>query len=157
MEFVLLWCVLIDRMGSEDFRTRQEAHGALEAATLCHDGLLPIVAFASAAHRDPEVRHRCGQIVDAYYSKVLDGELPWIDMLPADHPSRQQTIDRYLRPTTDLAGFDGGDWPRYRLATALLVRDLFDQGWRRSEVIVLIKRMDANERKYKQSRPQSRQ
>lgn len=152
----VLLIALVLRLGGPDFAGRQRADAALAQ-------LLPLAAPAlawGAAHPDAEVAGRCRRLLDAHAdaeAERLSGELlpralpllPWVDMMPADHPQREQTLDECLRRAREdvparLHG-PGADWQEYRAATRLWLRDRLHEGLTAAQAQAVLDAMAARE------------
>ncbi len=153
---ILLAVVLIAQLGAPRYRDRAEAsHRLLQLTPV----VLPYLE-AARAHPDLEVSRRSSIIVANYYGSVADQlagkvkpahwpRLPWLDMLPANHPNRKAVIDYYLHQAQQRVGRRGPpDWPDYRLATQLYVYELFLDQHRPEEVQVLLDQMASAERSW---------
>jgi hypothetical protein len=133
-----LFCLLLVlQLGSPDYRCRVTSQYHLTE-------LLPHSAPAltwGLAHKDPEIATRCLTVLKGHWhnkAKALRPRIwdrtPWVDSLPKDYPQRSDTIVAYLAEVgVEGAGWHGGggtpDWPKYRLATVLLLEDLCAAGW----------------------------
>lgn len=129
------------------------SHAARESAST-HLQALPVWHVCShldtfARHPDPEVRRRVQalreQHAEALTLLVLGdgaGGLPWIDSLPRDYPDRWQIIHGYL----NAAGGDRyrvGEFPTYRSATAVWLRDRIADGMTLGDARALLGKMRA--------------
>jgi len=141
MNFIV--AVLVAQLGAPEYSVRERAHSAL-------------VRLGPAAHvtlqlaersTDMEVRVRARQIIDHWYCDnaamlaATHGEPPWI----ADHPSLQDGLaTHYLERARTQIGLHGPPtWKDYRLATRLLIEDLYRQRASRSEIAALIRDLAA--------------
>ena len=118
--------ILTALLGSSSFPEREVAFRVLSASVW-----LPLCERLEN-HHDAEVAGRAWTIVDARYlalarkGKLLPRgwtKLPWISGLALHY-------HEYLSAARDSACGDGPpDWPDYREATRLLLRDLAGWGW----------------------------
>lgn len=134
--------ILISLLGSPDYRARDAAEDGLVAMG---EQALPHLLLGARWDGDPEIRLRCSRIIDLIRHSALDRLLarhhpvPWIDALPLDYPDRESVISLYLGAAT---GHDGGpDYPRYRDATRVFMRDRLDAGVGYAELWQLLGRM----------------
>jgi hypothetical protein len=145
------------QLGSEDWATREAA-----SQTLAAFGPLASPALERAAKSDDaEVRRRAAELLAELGVTRADRltaaasarlcaagfpDWPWVDSLPQDYPGRHGVISRYLGRAR-AAGLWGGppDFPAYRQATYLLVRDQFEGGASESEVAALLRQMIAGD------------
>lgn len=141
--------VLISQLGSPQYRERARAsHELYQMAPL-------VVPYLEAArrHEDLEVSQRSTLILATYYESVADRvaesmkpsrwpRLPWIDMLPENHPDRKTVIDYYTQQARNRIGRKGPpNWEDYRLATKLYMRELILERQRPQQVQHLLDRM----------------
>lgn len=150
MFLVFLLLALIERLGNDAWPDREAATRALAALDVA---AMPALVEA-AAHPDPEVRARARRLRDDLACLPgWSGLLPWLDMLPADWPDRQGTMDRHLTALR-LGGYQWGakDWPEYRQATALLLAELRAAGWDKDRIIRLLDDMADEESRYRAHR-----
>lgn len=147
--FVLAF--LVELLGHPSWACREQAHTALAARG--KDALPALVQ--ARTHADPEIRHRARLLTDAWlgsFGPSKGGPLPWIDMAGEDVDCPKEIQDRYLLKARgedwNYSNTDG-DWPDYRQATALLIRDLVEAGWSREKVVALLDRMAAREQIYR--------
>lgn len=122
----------IDRLGSDDFDTREAASAALRARGWSAAPLLR----ANRNHDDPEVRTRCRLLFEyAVEDKLASYEpLPMIDALYYDPIVRQDylyesELHHRLEPYLEAAGGRcGHPYAQFRGATRLLVREWLERG-----------------------------
>lgn len=171
----------IKSLDHDNYRERQKAH-----ARLLKRGTQALPQLTAAEKLPGEIGRRAGQIMDRhrrwYYGVLPDGRdrLPWIDMLDPERfswiksPSpywidlkvdwretaepRSVTVARYLGIIRDEGGYWDGfpEWTDYRTATGLLVRDLLNSSWKRSDVIRLLNEMYECEKSYWRDNPNKR-
>lgn len=148
--------VLITQMGSPRYREREIANCKLQQ-------LSPLVIEHLKAARDledAEISLRAAHLVARYFDEVADElskrirptkwpRLPWLDMLPQDHPDRQQVIQQFVREAQERIGRKGPpDWPDYRLATQLYVHRLFQMQHHPEQVRRMLDAMAEQEREW---------
>jgi hypothetical protein len=148
----VVFSVLIANLGADDYRQRSAAHAAL-------DRLAPLVA--SHLHvlenaKDREVATRARQILNRYYAEHAAEwaaatlptnypRLPWIGEFP-DAELDQGLGQYYLERARKQIGIQGPpEWNDYRLATRLLVEDLYRQRVSRARIIVILDRLSEAE------------
>lgn len=130
---------LINRLGHDDFRTR-------EAVTTVLRRLEPIAQLREVRSDDPEVTHRVrGLLADhrATFRPTKYPVTPWLDMLPEEYLHRQQVIDVY-RPDGSW-GYDVPGWGEWRWATDRLIDDLIAGGETREKIVRLLDQMAIRE------------
>ena len=123
-------------LGHPQWRVREAAAHALKAAFLAdEERLLPLVR-AAAGHEDAEVADRAAGVLALYYRVLPTGYpvLPWLDSLPPDYPDRAAVVSRYVGRAGWGCWPAAPDFPAYREATRLYVRDLFAAGKTKAEV-----------------------
>ena len=86
-------------------------------------------------HQDAEIAVRCKELIrkgrEATVGKWLKslGRLPWIDMIPRDHPDYGETSWYFLQLAREKVKQDGPPhWTDYRAATALYFEWLYLRG-----------------------------
>ena len=141
--------MLVEALGSDDFRTRERAPSILR-----HMDLIALPAIREAVrHEDPEIRHRARFLLDEVFSvKSTAGTVPWIDMLPSETPDRQKIIADYLKIArgSDSPSYAWElDWVDYRIATCLYVRQLREKGWSKGKIREVLDKMEKREETYK--------
>jgi hypothetical protein len=146
-----------EQLGSDDWPTRERA-----GATLAALGPLAVPALQRAARSpDGEVRQRAvallaqrrvsrvDRLTAAAFARLCAAgfaDWPWVDSLPRDYPGRDAVIGRYLRQAREAGAACGSpDFPEYRQATRLLVRDRFAGGATEADVATLLLRMAAGD------------
>jgi hypothetical protein len=145
----VLFLLLLADLGDRDYRVRDAAQFELVARVTQPSGQVWWLAAKAQAITNPdrEIRRRCRHAVERYYS-VIEGPLPWLDMLP-DGKCRQIALEKYLPMAREVVA-SGDGWPEYRYATYLFIRDLLDTGATREQVVEILNRMTEVERVYKQ-------
>jgi hypothetical protein len=153
--FLVPPAALIDLLGSEDYATREFA-----SAALCRLGESALADLGRAARRsdDAEVRRRAADAVASIRASLLErreaavlaalgrsgyAAWPWMDSLPPDVPNRAEVVSEYLgrARAVGLVQYVPPDWPAYREATRLYVRDLLAAGRDEREVVELLRQM----------------
>lgn len=146
------------QLGSDDWATREAA-----SQTLAAFGPLAQPDLERAARSpDAEVRRRAAELLAelrvtrverltaAAFAGLCEGRFPdwpWVDSLPHDYPERSRVIGCYLgRAREARAPSSPPDFPAYRQATYLLVRDRFEGGATEAEVAALLRQMVAGDR-----------
>jgi hypothetical protein len=145
----VLFLLLLNGLGDRDYRVRDAAEFELVSKIIQPGGQLWWLAAKaqSVNNSDHEIRRRCRHAVERYYS-VIDGPMPWLDMLP-EGLTRQTALEKYLPMAREVV--TGGEgWPDYRFATYLYVRDLLDDGVDREQVKKLLGKMVEAEQVYRQ-------
>ncbi len=145
---------LISQLGSPNYSERATARYHLSRMAPIAIGQLK----AAEKHPDPEVRRHARQLVAAYYESQAPRlaketrpsnwpEIPWLDMLPANHPQRDQILSYYLtRAQKEIGRSSAPKWEDYRLATKLYMEDLFRNEQRPAQVRQLLDSMAEHER-----------
>jgi hypothetical protein len=144
--------VLVQKLGSDDFLTREKAQVLLAAHV---PASIPAITKGTKSE-DPEVTARCVALLkkwlwDTAEKKVeslqvsiwKQHKLPWIDGLPPDYPDRDDIMEYYLDVADSLIGRQrcAPDYPSYRLATKIYLLDLFKAGAGEQKVQKLIDAM----------------
>ncbi|MGF1578462.1 MAG: hypothetical protein ACFCD0_03780 [Gemmataceae bacterium] len=145
---------LIAQLGSPNYSARATARYHLSRmAPLAVDHLK-----AAEKHPDPEVRRNAKQVLASYYNSQAPRlaqqtrpsnwpRLPWLDMLPANHPQRDRILAYYLPRAQKTIGRKAApEWEDYRLATQLYMEDLFRNEQRPDQVRQLLNSMADHER-----------
>jgi hypothetical protein len=126
--------ILIALLGHDRFPVRESAHAHLArlvARDLAVDHLLeaednPCLEIATRARHllGPWFERHADELVQLYLPAGWSG-FPWIDSLPAEWPGRFEIVCE-LRGRAIAAGFKAcaPEWPCYREATRLWLRDL---------------------------------
>lgn len=119
---------LVTDLGHEDFYRREAATQALAALGPISYPLLDLALDGS----DAEVVARSRRLLRNAWLQCSDplvmptsySQLPCIDSLPEDYPERPWVIDSYLRIARGRIRATGNpEWPDYREATRIWVRD----------------------------------
>jgi len=150
----IVFTVLAANLGSEHYREREAAHVALRQ-------LAPVAVERLQAlekSTDREVATRVRQILDGYYAANAPAwanetlptnyaRLPWISELPSD--VEQGLAQYYLERARQQIGIHGPpEWNDYRLATKLLVEDLYGKRVTRRQVVIILDQMVETERSW---------
>lgn len=137
-------------LGDDRFETREGAQLYVES----QEWLYPYLLQQAQACADPEIRQRCRRACAVHDQRLLPAGwvcLPWIDSLPFDFPGREALIERTLRAARGAqVDYYGPDYPDYRQATALWVRELLASGTPRSTIHRHLERMAERERALRQ-------
>jgi hypothetical protein len=148
----LVFSVFLANLGSDDYRQREAAHAALQQlAPLAVERLC--IAESSA---DREVATRTRRILNKYYDDNAPrwadetlptqyGQLPWIGELPAEYAEGLGQV--YLQRARRQVGMQGPpEWRDYRLATRMLVEDLYSRRVPRQRIILILDQLAEAER-----------
>jgi len=150
----IVFSILATNLGADDFRQREAAQAALQQ-------LAPFVVHrlhAVEKTKDREVATRVRRILDRYYAQHATvwanntlptdyPRLPWICELPSTVD--QERAQYYLEQARSQIGVHGPPhWDDYRLATRLLIEDLYGSRVPRRQVIVVLDRLAEAERSW---------
>lgn len=127
---------LIKQLGSPFWRERERA--SVKLVSMGEKSLLLVKKATRSS--DYEISSRCFQIIECFYNNIQPtsyGKLPWIDGLPEDYPDRYVIISKYLNMQLRDAGLNK-EFIGYRCATKDFIRDLYDSGMKRSEIVELL-------------------
>ena len=151
----VLIAALAGQLASDDFRVRERASTALRDMM---PAALPIL-LKSEKSRDAEMAVRARRIVDAWYQSNADRwaaetkptgypVIPWLCGTPK-YGIEQEDIEAYLSAARGQIGMQGSpDWQDYRLATRLLIADLYARRQQRSRIIEMLDYLVRAERKW---------
>ena len=140
---------LIAQLGSPDYRQRELATNQL----VRFSPLAVPHLQAAQSNKNPEIAIRSTFLLTTYYRKNAaqltekvrpNGwpHLPWMDMLPHDHPDRDSVVSQYLQRAQSEIGRHGSpDWKDYRHATRLYVQKMFANGHSMKAVQATLNRM----------------
>lgn len=134
--------MLIQRLGHDDFRTR-------EAATKELRRLEPIAQLQAVRSEDPEVTHRVRGLLADYRATFRPTKYPvtpWLCRLPKDYPAYSEVYE-YYQPTF-CTQWSRWPWVEWRFATDRLVDDLIARGDSRESIVRLLDRMAEREKEY---------
>jgi hypothetical protein len=151
--------LLIQKMGDQHYLVRDEAHELLRNLLMSEEGeRYRGLIESSTLHPDPEIARRCRQLTECFY--IVEPShypaTPWIDMLPPSVANRQEVIERYLQQArSGMNSWSGQDWPDYRRATHLYIRELLRQGYTRKQAQAVLNQMAEQEREYRSKRGMS--
>ncbi len=154
---LITYAFLIAPLGDERFSVRRDAHEHLKERMQSLGGvsILPYIRSASA-HPDLEIARRSQSILSCFYDVRPSAypAIPYIDMLPANYPDRQGVIDFTLsRSRIGVTYWTAdSDWPEWRAATRLLIKDLVDRGCPRSCIVAWLDIMVEEEKQYRKNR-----
>lgn len=152
----LLTVMLITQLGSPRYRERERANELLHR-------LSPLAApylKAAKQHNDLEIADRSYRILARYYAvraehlaeKTRPSEwprIPWLDMLPDNHPDRQAVVQYYLAQAHEKNCAKGPPhWDDYRLATKLYLQQLFRDQHDADKIRSLLDQMAASEKQW---------
>ena len=141
--------VLIAQLGSPNYRHRETVTRQLIPMT---EVAVPYLQ-AAQSHPNPEVAIRATFLLTTYYRKNAAKltemvrprgwrHLPWMDMLPNDHPGRDSIVSQYLqRAQTKIGRHGSPHWKDYRFATHLYVQNMFTNGHSLESVQATLDRM----------------
>lgn len=153
----LLLAALVASLGAD-------GHGQREAAEAALAQLLPLArswleAGARGGGDDAEVKARCRRLLGwpkaqaAFVGRWDARSWPWSDMIRPGHPlAMGKAGERALANAREAGAATGADWPDYRMATRVLVLDLFAQDWTAAAVEELLIEMEKNETAYRAAR-----
>lgn len=148
----LVFSVFLANLGSDDYRQREAAYLALHK-------LAPLAAaqlHAAEGARDREVAQRARSILNRYYNDNAAEwagdtlptnytQLPWITELPAEFAEGLGQV--YLQRARRQVGMQGPpEWRDYRLATRMLVEDLYSRRVSRQRIILILDQLAEAER-----------
>ncbi len=130
------------KLGDDRFAIREQNHRLLEKQlNVCWKEFL--IKRLKEDRNDAEINRRLDCVIEKLDSLVTDyGKYPWIDALPKNYPNRQKVIDEYLKKT---GWMPAKDYPQYRCATYLWLKDLKRQGCWTSSLKEVQKSMIPNE------------
>lgn len=150
----LVFSVYVANLGADQYRQR-------ESATAMLHKIAPIVVqrlHVAERSEDREVATRARQILDQYYAanapvwaaNTLPSNyalLPWIAELPSEQPEGIGQF--YLQRARRLVGMHGPpDWQDYRLATKMMIEDLYSQRVPRERIILILNQLAEVEREW---------
>jgi hypothetical protein len=150
----LLFAILLSNLGAEDYGRRQAAHRVLQQVAPLAVHRLQIAEKSS----DREVATRARQLLNRYYADSAatwarhltaerDDEFPWIADIPSEHTSG--ALPYYLDIARGQLEKQGPpNWPEYRLATRLLVQDLYTRRVSQRDILLLLSELAESERQW---------
>jgi len=136
--------IFVTNLGSDQFRQREAASAALQRLAPVAVRRLQIAEHCS----DREVSTRARQILDRYYAENAAAwanstlpstyhRLPWMAELPAEYADGLGQF--YLQRARREVGMQGPpDWQDYRLATRMLVEDLYRERMPRERIVEIL-------------------
>ncbi len=148
--------VFIAQLASPQYREREQANQNLRKM-----GVLAVPYLQSAQqHKNPEIAIRSTFLLTTFYRAHADRlasqasptdwpHIPWLDMLPQDHPNRDSVVSYYLNRAQQKIGRHGSPtWQDYRLATQMYIHQMFINGHSPQSVQTLLNQMAEAERKW---------